>query len=135
MLDLENVTHVYANGTRALDAVTLHVPKGMFGLLGPNGAGKSTLMRTVATLQTPTEGTIRFGDAAAVGVEIAAATHILSSVPPEGDADPVLLAYGPQLARVPAWLGYLSSTGVYGDAGGAWVDETAPTGAGRRSAS
>ncbi|MBD8618386.1 ABC transporter ATP-binding protein [Sphingomonas sp. CFBP 13728] len=62
MLDLENVTHVYANGTRALDAVTLHVPKGMFGLLGPNGAGKSTLMRTVATLQTPTEGTIRFGD-------------------------------------------------------------------------
>jgi ABC-type multidrug transport system ATPase subunit len=34
----------------------------MYGLLGPNGAGKSTLMRTVATLQTPTEGTIRFGD-------------------------------------------------------------------------
>jgi ABC-type multidrug transport system ATPase subunit len=34
----------------------------MFGLLGPNGAGKSTLMRTVATLQTPTSGTIRFGD-------------------------------------------------------------------------
>jgi ABC-type multidrug transport system ATPase subunit len=34
----------------------------MYGLLGPNGAGKSTLMRTTATLQTPTEGTIRFGD-------------------------------------------------------------------------
>jgi ABC-type multidrug transport system ATPase subunit len=34
----------------------------MYGLLGPNGAGKSTLMRNVATLQTPTEGTIRFGD-------------------------------------------------------------------------
>jgi ABC-type multidrug transport system ATPase subunit len=34
----------------------------MYGLLGPNGAGKSTLMRTVATLQTPTEGTVRFGD-------------------------------------------------------------------------
>jgi ABC-type multidrug transport system ATPase subunit len=34
----------------------------MFGLLGPNGAGKSTLMRTVATLQTPTSGTITFGD-------------------------------------------------------------------------
>jgi ABC-type multidrug transport system ATPase subunit len=34
----------------------------MYGLLGPNGAGKSTLMRTLATLQTPTEGTIRFGD-------------------------------------------------------------------------
>jgi len=34
----------------------------MFGLLGPNGAGKSTLMRTVATLQQPTAGTIKFGD-------------------------------------------------------------------------
>jgi ABC-type multidrug transport system ATPase subunit len=34
----------------------------MYGLLGPNGAGKSTLMRTVATLQTPSEGSIRLGD-------------------------------------------------------------------------
>ncbi len=62
MLELNNVTHVYPNGTKALDEVTLTVPKGMFGLLGPNGAGKSTLMRTVATLQTPTEGQIQFGD-------------------------------------------------------------------------
>ena len=62
MLQLAYVTHVYPNGTRALDDVTLTVPKGMFGLLGPNGAGKSTLMRTVATLQTPTSGAIRFGD-------------------------------------------------------------------------
>ncbi|MBX9813847.1 MAG: ABC transporter ATP-binding protein, partial [Sphingomonas sp.] len=38
------------------------VPTGMFGLLGPNGAGKSTLMRTVATLQTPSSGSVRFGD-------------------------------------------------------------------------
>jgi len=62
MLDLNGVSHVYANGTRALDHVTLSVPRGMYGLLGPNGAGKSTLMRTIATLQVPTEGTIRFGD-------------------------------------------------------------------------
>jgi ABC-type multidrug transport system ATPase subunit len=60
MLELDNVSHVYPNGTRALDGVTLSVPRGMFGLLGPNGAGKSTLMRTVATLQTPTDGRIRF---------------------------------------------------------------------------
>jgi ABC-type multidrug transport system ATPase subunit len=62
MLELSDVSHVYSNGVRALDHVTLSVPRGMFGLLGPNGAGKSTLMRAVATLQTPTEGSIRFGD-------------------------------------------------------------------------
>jgi ABC-2 type transport system ATP-binding protein len=61
MLNLHDVSHVYANGTRALDHVTLSIPRGMYGLLGPNGAGKSTLMRTLATLQTPTEGAIRFG--------------------------------------------------------------------------
>ncbi len=62
MLSLQDVSHVYANGTRALDHVTLSIPRGMYGLLGPNGAGKSTLMRTIATLQAPTGGTIRFGD-------------------------------------------------------------------------
>ncbi len=62
MLELADVSHVYPNGTRALDHVTLSIPRGMFGLLGPNGAGKSTLMRNVATLQTPTEGSIRFGE-------------------------------------------------------------------------
>jgi ABC-type multidrug transport system ATPase subunit len=61
MLTIENLTHVYGNGTKALDDVTLSIPKGMFGLLGPNGAGKSTLMRSIATLQTPTSGSIRFG--------------------------------------------------------------------------
>jgi ABC-2 type transport system ATP-binding protein len=62
MLELNDVSHVYANGTRALDHVTLSIPRGMYGLLGPNGAGKSTLMRTIATLQTPSEGAIRFRD-------------------------------------------------------------------------
>jgi ABC-2 type transport system ATP-binding protein len=62
MLTLEGVTHIYPNGTRALDDATLTISTGMFGLLGPNGAGKSTLMRCLATLQTPSEGSIRFGD-------------------------------------------------------------------------
>ena len=62
MLSLHDVSHVYANGTRALDRVTLSIPRGMYGLLGPNGAGKSTLMRTIATLQAPTGGSIRFGE-------------------------------------------------------------------------
>ena len=60
MLIIENLTHVYGNGVRALDEVSLTIPRGMYGLLGPNGAGKSTLMRTIATLQAPTSGHIRF---------------------------------------------------------------------------
>jgi nucleoside-diphosphate-sugar epimerase len=53
-------------------------------------------------------------------------------VPPGEPCDPVLARYGDALGQ--GWLGYLSSSGVYGDTGGAWVDETAPTGTGRRSA-
>ena len=62
MLHISDLTHVYPNGTRALDGVSLEVPRGMFGLLGPNGAGKSSLMRCIATLQIPTRGAIRFGE-------------------------------------------------------------------------
>lgn len=76
-------------------------------------------------------GTLRFDDGDAVRGAIAGATHVLSSVP-AGDDDPVLAAYAPLLAR--AQLSYLSSTGVYGDAGGAWVDESAAADRGRRAA-
>jgi ABC-2 type transport system ATP-binding protein len=62
MLTIEKLTHVYPNGVKALDGVSLTIPAGLYGLLGPNGAGKSTLMRTVATLQAPTSGTVRFDD-------------------------------------------------------------------------
>jgi len=61
-LQIQNLSKTYANGVHALDSVSLTIPRGMFGLLGPNGAGKSTLMRTIATLQQPDSGTIRFGD-------------------------------------------------------------------------
>ncbi len=61
-LTIDKLTHVYPNGVKALDAVSLHIPQGLYGLLGPNGAGKSTLMRTVATLQAPTSGSVRFDD-------------------------------------------------------------------------
>jgi len=88
--------------------------------------------RVVGTSRDGRGDTLRFDDHAAVGTEIAAAGHILSSVPP-GDGDPVLGRYADALAASGAWLGYLSSTGVYGDAGGAWVDESAPTGTGRRA--
>lgn len=79
---------------------------------------------------------VAFDDRHAVVSALDSATHILSSVPPMSDGgDPVLLAYGdPLAAGKAAWIGYLSSTGVYGDAGGAWVDESAAVGAGRRTA-
>lgn len=60
MLSIAQLTHTYPNGTRALDDVTLDIPRGMFGLLGPNGAGKSSLMRCLATLQVPSTGSIVF---------------------------------------------------------------------------
>lgn len=81
---------------------------------------------------TGSAGNLDFGDSAIVNRALADATHVLSSVPPAEDSDPVLDRYGDALSG--KWLGYLSSTGVYGDAGGAWVDESSPIGTGRRSA-
>jgi nucleoside-diphosphate-sugar epimerase len=78
------------------------------------------------------EGAFAFDDQEAIRAALAQASHVLSSVPPANEADPVLERYGDSLRH--PWLGYLSSSGVYGDAGGAWVDESAPVGTGRRSA-
>ncbi|MES2521164.1 MAG: ABC transporter ATP-binding protein [Gemmatimonadota bacterium] len=61
-LQIDRLSKTYANGVRALHDISLTIPPGMFGLLGPNGAGKSTLMRTLATLQPPDSGSIRFRD-------------------------------------------------------------------------
>jgi len=56
---------------------------------------------------------------------VAAATHLLSTVPPDHTGDPVLARYAEAIAATPnlRWIGYLSTTGVYGDRGGASVDE------------
>ncbi len=61
-LIIDNVSKTYSNGVKALQNISLEIPKGMFGLLGPNGAGKSTLMRTIATLQEADKGTITLGN-------------------------------------------------------------------------
>ena len=88
--------------------------------------------RVTATSRSGTAGTLALDDPAIIAA-IANATHILSSVPPAADGDPVLIRHAAALRAAPAgWLGYLSSTGVYGDAGGAWVDESASLG-GRRT--
>jgi nucleoside-diphosphate-sugar epimerase len=81
---------------------------------------------------TGSAGELAFEDDNAVREALATATHVLSSVPPAEGQDPVLARYGDALDQ--GWLGYLSSTGVYGDTAGAWVDESAPVGAGRRTA-
>ena len=65
---------------------------------------------------------------------LAGTTHLLAGVPPDPAGDPVLDLHGPEIAACTslAWAGYLSTTGVYGDRGGDWVDEDsalAPTGA------
>ncbi len=61
-LKISNLSKVYPGGLRALSNVNLEISNGMFGLLGPNGAGKSSLMRTISTLQEPSEGTIFLDD-------------------------------------------------------------------------
>ena len=58
---------------------------------------------------------------------IAAADYLVSTAAPDGHGDPVLAHWGAEIASGPArWLGYLSTTGVYGDRGGGWVDESTP---------
>jgi nucleoside-diphosphate-sugar epimerase len=81
---------------------------------------------------TGSMGNLAFEDEDAVLAALGRASHVLSSIPP-GESDPVLARYGEALRHHGAWLSYLSSTGVYGDARGAWVDESAPIGGGRRS--
>jgi nucleoside-diphosphate-sugar epimerase len=66
-------------------------------------------------------------DASGLEAAIRAASHVLVSVPPGGPEDPVLARHGAALAaRAPEWIGYLSTTGVYGDREGGWVDEDSP---------
>ena len=59
-LSISNLSKTYPNGVKALDNINLEISNGMFGLLGANGAGKSSLMRTIASLQEPSFGSILF---------------------------------------------------------------------------
>ena len=70
-------------------------------------------------------GLIPFDEA---GAAIATATHLLVTAPPDTNGDPVLNRHAAAIAAAPLlrWIGYLSSTVVYGDRGGGWVDEDTP---------
>lgn len=62
-----------------------------------------------------------------IDAAIAQASHVLVSVPPAGGSCPVAAALGEKIAQAgPDWVGYFSTTGVYGDTDGGWVDETTP---------
>lgn len=88
--------------------------------------------KVTATSRTPAGRTgppgvalIAFADAASV---LATATHVVQTAAPDEDGDPALVYFGPALATAPhlRWAGYLSTTGVYGDRDGGWVDEDTP---------
>ena len=91
--------------------------------------------RIIGTTRAPA----RMASLAADGVEpvlwpgtplaplLAEATHVLTSIAPDDAGDPLLATEGDAIAATRAvWVGYLSTTGVYGDHGGAWVDEDTP---------
>jgi dTDP-4-dehydrorhamnose reductase len=63
-----------------------------------------------------------------VTAALGAATHIVLSIPPGESGDPVRTHHGAEILGAPdlRWIGYLSTVGVYGDHGGAWVDEATP---------
>jgi nucleoside-diphosphate-sugar epimerase len=104
-----------------------------FGL----GYTAETLARRLAARGWRVAGTsrdpARRSELAAAGIEAvpfdtpppADVTHLLASAAPTEDGDPALIAHGDRLPRV-RWAGVLSTTGVYGDHGGGWVDETTP---------
>lgn len=106
----------------------------VFGL-GYSGAAIAALAaaagwRVTATSRSPNRvaapagvAVVPFDDAAPL---LAEATHLVATAPPGESGDPVLARYAAALAAAPRlrWAGYLSTTGVYGDRGGGWVDET-----------
>ncbi|OAN47979.1 NAD(P)-dependent oxidoreductase [Paramagnetospirillum marisnigri] len=112
-----------------------------FFLFGLGFSGR-VIARTLAAAGWQVTGTTRSGEAVDLpGVTVLpfdrdhpldpacldGVAAVLSSVPPDAMGDPVLDVMGDAIrARAPDWVGYLSTTGVYGDHGGGWVDEETP---------
>jgi nucleoside-diphosphate-sugar epimerase len=101
----------------------------IFGL-GYSGSAIAEVARSAGfsvsgTTRAGSDGSVRF-DAAEMAIR--SATHLLTTAGPDGGGDPVLSRYASEIAAAPAlrWIGYLSSTVVYGDRGGLWVDEDTP---------
>jgi len=84
-----------------------------------------TLRDPVTAGPPPEVQAVGFAEAARA---MAVATHLLVTAPPGETGDPVLAAHAQAIRAAPRlrWIGYLSTTGVYGDRGGGWVEETTP---------
>ena len=98
-------------------------------LLGPCGmriAGTRT--HVPATSDVPLAAFDGSGHRPDIAALLAGTTHVLLSIPPDAHGDLALRYFRADLAALPSlqWIGYLSTIGVYGDAGGAWVDEITP---------
>ncbi|HYW51465.1 MAG TPA: ABC transporter ATP-binding protein [Gemmatimonadaceae bacterium] len=90
MLGARDIHVRYGAGVRALDGVSLDVPRGeVLGLLGPNGAGKSTLLRVLATLQRPDSGDVHIAGVDAIADPDGARRH-LGYLPQEFGFPPAL---------------------------------------------
>jgi nucleoside-diphosphate-sugar epimerase len=101
----------------------------IFGL----GYSGTAIARAAEAAGFAVSGTTRAGGGGSIAFDAAeaavrAATHVVSTAGPDGAGDPVLARYGSVIAASPGirWIGYLSSTAVYGDRGGGWVDEDTP---------
>jgi len=98
------------------------------------GDAQMRIAGTVRDPGTPAEG-IRLhrfdgqSPGATLGEDLAATTHLIVSIAPDAEGDPVLRHHAGDIAAMPLlqWIGYFSTVGVYGDFGGGWVDETAET--------
>lgn len=94
---------------------------GFSGQAVARAARDSGVEAVVTTRGPPGPGQIAFAGA---GAALPGFTHLLMTAPPGEAGDPFLAAHGPTLPGGLVWAGYLSTTGVYGDRGGGWVDET-----------
>jgi len=102
------------------EALARHLGAGWRVVGTTRDAGKAAALR-----QAGREMLVWPGDCLAPA--LAAARHVLASAAPGEGGDPFLAALASDLrAASPRWVGYLSTTGVYGDHGGAWVDEDTP---------
>ena len=85
-------------------------------------AGTTRSAEKAAAMAAEGVKAVLWEDGEAMRAALAAASHLLISLPPDAEGDPFLRRWRDALGR-PEWVGYLSTTGVYGDRQGGWVDE------------